>query len=100
MKKREIKFHRDYEAVFQTGKAPVDLLADGFDLTLSRLLVESDREMDLLQAMDDRDGIVKEQIKRSTIQHALDVFGECYLRATGQSWVRSGNLEQERDENE
>ena len=100
MNKREIKFHKKYEAVFQSGKAPVDQLADGFDVVLSRILVESEWEMDLLRAMGDKGGLVKEQIKHSTLQHVVEVFGECYLRATGNSWVRDANHMLKEDENE
>lgn len=100
MKKREINYHREYEAIFQTEKPPVELLADGFNFVLSRVLVESEWEMDLLRAMGDRERLIKEQIKNSTIQHALEVFGECYLRATGQSWDREGYQENKGDGND
>jgi len=100
MKKRENKFHQQYEAIFHSDKRKVDQLADGFDLVLSRVLIESEREMDLLRAMGDRGGLIKEQIKHSTILHALEVFGECYQRATSLSWNRMGDQMEEELGNE
>ena len=41
-------------------------------------MAESGREMEILRAMGDKGGLVKEQIKHSTIQHVMEVFGECY----------------------
>ena len=38
--------------------------------------------------MNDRETLVKEQIKLSTIKHARDIFDMAYTRATGKrSWA-------------
>lgn len=83
MKRREIAFHQQFDAIFQSDKEPVDQLAAGFGFVLSRVLSDSEKEMEILRAMGDKGGLVKEQIKHSTIEHVLEVFGDCYRRATG-----------------
>ena len=34
-------------------------------------------------ALGDRDRLVKEQIKASTLRHTREIFNDCYFRATG-----------------
>ena len=87
MKKREIEFHRKFNRIFEGEATALEQVAAGFHLILDRHLVESVREMEVLRALGDQEGLIKEQIKHSTLQHALKIFGECYFRAVGESWV-------------
>lgn len=86
MKKREIEFHQKFNQIFESEGSALEKLAAGFHFILDRHLVESNREMEVLRAMGDKDGLIKEQIKHSTMAHALRSFDECYYRAVGESW--------------
>jgi hypothetical protein len=93
MKRREIGFHQHFEEIFESEKLTVEKLAEGFGFVVSRILAESYREIEILRAMGDKGGLVKEQIKHSTVQHVMEAFGECYFRATGERWEMDGRDE-------
>jgi hypothetical protein len=80
MKKRLVK---DFNAIFEQELPELEKVRQGFEWVTGWYLEESQREQEVLQALGDREGLVKEQIKASTIQHARSIFGDCYLRATG-----------------
>jgi len=63
-----------------------DKIARLFIHILSTQLEYGQRDIELLRAMGDRDGLVKTQIKLSTLEHARDVFQGCFKLATGRSW--------------
>ena len=86
MKRREIDFHREFNQIFENENTPINQLATGFHYILDCQLLDSKREMEVLRAIGDREGLIKEQIKHSTIEHVIARFGECYFRATGESW--------------
>lgn len=86
MKKREMEFHRKFNQIFESETDALEKVAAGFHFIIDRHLVESSREMEVLRALGDREGLIKEQIKHSTLQHALSSFDECYFRAVGESW--------------
>ncbi len=91
MKRQEIDFYREFNQIFEHDDAPIDQLARGFHYILGRQMVDSEREMELLRALGDKEGLIREQIKHSTIEHVIARFGECYYRATGESWDSSGS---------
>ncbi|MBN2043516.1 MAG: hypothetical protein JW757_00745 [Anaerolineales bacterium] len=84
MKRKDKLFQNKLEEIFSAEKPAAERLAEGYEYVLSRILAESEGEMEILRAMGNKAGLVKQQIKHSTIQHALEVFGECYFRATGE----------------
>ena len=90
MKKREMEFHQKFNQIFEGEAAALEKVAAGFHFIINRHLVESTREMEVLRALGDKDGLIKEQIKHSTLQHALSSFDECYFRAVGESWALKG----------
>lgn len=87
MKKREMEFHRKFNQIFEGEAAALEKVAAAFHFIIDRHLVESTREMEVLRALGDKEGLIKEQIKHSTFQHALSSFDECYFRAVGESWL-------------
>ncbi|MEJ2757419.1 MAG: hypothetical protein P8046_02960 [Anaerolineales bacterium] len=87
MKKLEQQFHQKMNQIFSSSDPEIDRLAAGFHFILNRELAESQLEMELLRALGDKDSLVKEQIKHSTIQHAASIFADCYFRATGERWT-------------
>lgn len=86
MKRNEINFLAQFDQIFNNEEAPIDQLAKGFHFLLDIQLLDSKSEMDLLKAMGDRENLIKEQIKHSTIEHVIARFDECYFRATGKAW--------------
>ena len=45
--------------------------------------MEFDEEVELARAMQDREGVIKTQIKMSTMSSAREIFATCYRRVTG-----------------
>lgn len=88
MKKRDRNFHQKMNEIFSGSTPEIDQLAAGFHYILNRELAASKREMELFRALGDKDSLVKEQIKHSTIQHAASIFVDCYFRATGEQWTQ------------
>jgi hypothetical protein len=83
---RNIEVHNKIEQIFSSPAPEINRLAEGFHYILEVQLADTGREMELLQALGDRDRLVKAQIKHSTLQHVLGVFDDCYFRATGVTW--------------
>lgn len=86
MKRKDINFLEKFDQIFSGDEAQIDQLARGFHCLLDIQLLDSKREMDLLKAMGDRENLVKEQIKYSTIEHVIARFDECYFQAAGKAW--------------
>jgi hypothetical protein len=55
---------------------------------LNRQLDEAASEIEIQIAIGDEQGKIKEQIKHSSLAHAVEVFIECYCRATGEIWPK------------
>ena len=87
MKKRNIEFHNKINSIFTSPIPELDKLAEGFHLITQDQIALSLREQELLQALGDKQGLVKEQIKMSTIEYVVGIFTECYQRATGETFV-------------
>ena len=88
MKRNEINVMSRFEEIFVSEDPAIDQLARGFHFILGLQLSDSRKEIDLLKAMGDREGLIKEQIKNSTIEHVITRFDDCYFRATGKKWDR------------
>lgn len=86
MNKAERQFQQKMQEIFSGPQSELDRLAAGFHLILSRAMEDSKREMELLRAMGDRQGLIKEQVKHNTVQHAVKIFDDCYFRTTGEHW--------------
>jgi hypothetical protein len=74
----------EYEAIFTTELSEADKLKQGFQMITNTIVIQAQHEIELLRAMDDREQLVKQQIKLSTVQHIQGIFEDAYLRATGQ----------------
>jgi hypothetical protein len=75
----------DFERIFAQDLPDLEKMRQGFDWVISMYLAESQREQEVLRALGDRETLVKEQIKASTLRHARQIFNDCYFRATGRS---------------
>ena len=78
---------KEFNEIFETDLSEADKIAKGFHHIIDTIITHAKNEIELRKAMNDRETLVKEQIKLSTIQHAKDIFDMAYLRATGKrSW--------------
>ncbi len=73
----------EYNQIFASDLPEIEKLAQAFGLITGTLLEHSEGEIDLLRALNDREALVKEQIKLGMLKHVRDVFDECYRRTTG-----------------
>ena len=72
-----------YEEIFTSDLSEADKIAKGFHHIINSIITHTNNEIELRKAMNDRETLVKEQIKLSTIKHARDIFDMAYTRATG-----------------
>jgi len=78
---------KEYEEIFDSDLSEADKIAKAFHFVINTIETHSNNEIELLKAMNDRETLIKEQIKLSTIQHAKGIFNMAYQRATGKrSW--------------
>jgi hypothetical protein len=79
--------NKEYEEIFASDLSEADQIAKAFHMIIQTIESHANNEIALRKAMNDRETMVKEQIKLSSIQHARGIFNMVYLRATGKrSW--------------
>lgn len=74
---------KEYDAIFETDLSEADKIAKAFHHIINTVITHTNNEIELLKAMNDRETLIKEQIKLSTIQHAKGIFNMAYFKATG-----------------
>jgi hypothetical protein len=72
----------EYNRVMASELPEIDKLRVGFEWITDRIVADAEREVELLRAMQDREALVKEQIKLSTVRHVRGLFEQCYRSAT------------------
>ncbi|MCA9947226.1 MAG: hypothetical protein KC449_27295 [Anaerolineales bacterium] len=75
--------NKEYEEIFDSDLSEAEKIAKAFHQIIGTIETHTNNEIELLKAMNDRETLIKEQIKLSTIQHAKGIFNMVYLRATG-----------------
>ena len=68
----------DYLAIFETDLSDVEKISRAFDHVTSLYIQHSEKDIELLRAMSDKDTFIKEQIKMETIKHIRSIFNDCY----------------------
>jgi len=81
----------DFSALIQTLKAAdlpdVDKLARAFAWITGQYIEHYQREVELLRAIQDRETLVKEQIKLEMMKHTRQIFRACYrLLLAKEAW--------------
>ncbi len=71
------------EKIYEADLPEIDKLAQSFGLITGMMLQYSKEEIELQRAMNDREALVKEQIKLGMIKHTRGIFNECHRRASG-----------------
>jgi hypothetical protein len=72
----------EYNQIMAGDRPPIEKLRAGFEWITDLYLADGEREIELLRAMQDREALVKEQIKVSTVRHLRGIFEQCYRGAT------------------
>jgi hypothetical protein len=80
---KEIETIRKLDAIVASGSPDLTKLAHAFDLVTQQLVDQTHPEIELARAMNDRETVVKQQVKMETMKHAREIFVDCYLRVTG-----------------
>ena len=75
--------NKEYEEIFDSDLSEAEKIAKAFHQIIGTIETHTNNEIEPLKAMNDRETLIKEQIKLSTIQHAKGIFNMVYLRATG-----------------
>ena len=77
----------DFVRETQTADLPeAEKMARIFYHITNSILTHEQQELELLRAMGDRENLIKEQIKLSTMEHARSVFSQCFKWATGRQF--------------
>jgi hypothetical protein len=69
--------------ILHSDQAEIDKLREYFGQITSRIIQYARQEIDLAGAMQDRDELVKQQIKMETFRTAREIFARGYQIATG-----------------
>ena len=83
MNKRHNQEHKEYNQIFDSDLPDLEKVAEAFGYVTSQLLDHGQKELELFQAMGDKDSAVKKQINLETIRFTRGVLNEAYQRVTG-----------------
>lgn len=73
----------EMDRIFGSDLPELEKVRQAFDRITGFIVRSAQNEVELARAMQDGEGVVKTQIKMSTMEHARDILNACYLRATG-----------------
>ena len=77
-----IELETDFAAVFHRIKesdlSEAEKLTRAFGWVTSRIIEHARQEIELAQAMSDQESVVKAQIKLSVMEHARNIYQDCY----------------------
>ncbi len=77
----------EYEEVLRSDLPEVEKLAQAFGRMTGRVVEQANHEIELARAMQDRELVVKAQIKVSVMEHSREIFEQCYRWVTGmEAW--------------
>ncbi|MCL5997471.1 MAG: hypothetical protein M1546_15650 [Chloroflexi bacterium] len=83
---------QEIDRIIASDGPDLEKLAQAFDCITTFMINNAAREVELSRVMQDREAVVKTQIKMETIKHARSIFEQCYRRITGRRpWLFDGN---------
>ncbi len=82
-KKRDPDTMQAYQAIMQSDLPAVEKVKEAFTLVTNFYIEYGEREIELLRAMNDRENMVKEQVKVSTMRSAQGILVDAYRQAMG-----------------
>jgi hypothetical protein len=85
---KKAKDLRQWDSKFASDLPEMEKLKQSFHWLTSRIIQQSENEMELLRALSDQESLVKEQIKVSTIKYTQGIFEQCYRRSRKEEVLR------------
>ncbi len=73
----------EFDEIISSDLSDLEKLNRAYRWTASQWIVAMRRQVELEQAIGDREAMIKEQIKLGMMETALEMFEHCYLRVTG-----------------
>ena len=73
----------ELKAILEQEIPEVEKLAQAFDWITGRMVEHGRLQVELARVMQDRESLVKEQIKLSVMEHARQIFQQCHVLVTG-----------------
>ena len=73
----------EVERILASDLSDLEKLAQAFGCITTFIVGHAQTELDLARAVQDREQMLKIQIKRESLAHARSIFETCYLRVTG-----------------
>ena len=61
----------------ESDLADVDKVAQAFGWVTGRSIEHGEQQIELARALQDRDAVVREQIKLGVMRHAREIFNDC-----------------------
>jgi hypothetical protein len=83
MKKSDREFNKKYESIFESDRSELEKIVEAFDLVTKHYKSYGENEIELLKAVNDKENLVKEQIKMGMVDLIRGMYNECHRRATG-----------------
>ncbi len=81
---RKTPDYYDWVREIQRSDQPeIDKLKAFFGQTTAKIIEFAEKEIELARAMQDRESVVKHQIKMETVKSAREIFGRGYQFVTG-----------------
>jgi hypothetical protein len=72
--------------ILESDQSEIAKLSSAFHLITEFHIENAKNECELYRASGDRESLIKEQIKHNTMDFMLNVYNECFFRATGSHW--------------
>jgi hypothetical protein len=76
-RKFELEKNLAFRQIFASRRSELEKLTESFQWITAKIIEQGEAEVELLRAMGDQEGVVKEQIKISTIRYAQGIFSHC-----------------------
>jgi hypothetical protein len=73
----------EFDRIIASALPDLEKLAQAFDWVTARVVAHAHQDIELAQAMQDQESVVKHQIKMETLKYARSVFNDCYRRVSG-----------------
>ena len=73
----------EVERILASDLSELEKVTQAFDCITRFIISHAQAEIELAQAVQDREQMIKTQIKKDTIAHARSILEQCYCRATG-----------------
>lgn len=71
-------------AIFaKEGQTELQTILEAFDYITTLIIQQSEKDIELNRALGDKEAVVREQVKMSTIIHTRSVLNQCHQRVTG-----------------